>query len=173
MTRRLLLLVLLAAGAALAAPPKPPLRVGAHKCRVSSEYKLRGCTVERRGDATWLVVTGKHLVELEARLEADATNPNLVHAVDGRLLGERPFLCHRCQPQCSEPADAERGGAPKVECACQEVPAAARADCMKQRVAFVLQRQKGRWAGDLPVDLYDGGEPPRRSAQSYRIEVTP
>ncbi len=160
-TRTLMWALALASLPAWAEGPPVP-RPGKHyKCRITAEYRLRPCAVERRGADTWLVVRGKHLVEFEGRLLADEENPNVIHLVDGRLLGERPFPCSRCLPECAEPG----------ACQCQEVPPTQQSACKAQPLRASLQRRKGVWSGDLGVDIFYGGEPPSKARESYRMEL--
>lgn len=154
--------LVLTAGAAWAAPPRAPApKVGAHRCRVSPEYKLRPCTVEKRGDALWLVLKGAHLVEFEAPLTPDPASPKVLVSRAGRLLGERPFPCVRCAPECAEPG----------ACTCREVPPTQQSRCAEQALEVRLEKRGGFWAGNVSLDIYYGGEPPTLARETYTLEV--
>ncbi len=129
---------------ALLDQPARPSRIkpGRYKCKVSREYKLRGCRV--MADAaghTLLEIDDGNLVPASGVLFDDGP----VVRFEGWLTGKRPFGCFACQDRCFlDPSG----------CACVPLPAAASRACLAQPVRVELSGAGSRWHGTLEYDHY-------------------
>jgi hypothetical protein len=129
---------------ALDAAARPArLAPGAYSCRVSREYRLRGCTVER--DAA-----GHTLLEFAAGnllgMRGVVTDAGSALEFEGWLTEEQPFGCSHCADRCvEEPAS----------CACDELPEAAVMECVAQPLRVTLHPNgPGRFRGRLTYRIY-------------------
>jgi hypothetical protein len=130
--------------AALDAPPRAArLAAGSYLCKVSREYRLRDCSVERTPDGrTFLEFSSGNLLGMRGVLN-DAPGG---FAFEGWLTDEQPFGCSHCQDRCI----AEPG-----TCACDPLPADAVVECLKQPLHMTLRATGGgRYRGTLRYRVY-------------------
>lgn len=141
------------------APRAARLAPGAYLCKVSREYRLRDCTVER--DAQ-----GRTLLEFSAGnlLGMRGVVSDAPHGLDfeGWLVDEEPFGCSSCQERCI----AHPG-----TCACDPLPPDAVIECLKQPLRMTLRPAGGgKYRGTLRYNVYYNeyvGEGTSRHPEGY------
>lgn len=146
---------------ALDQPPSPVrLLPGAYSCRVSREYKLRECTVERDAEGrTFLEFAAGNLLGMRGVV----TETGGVLEFEGFLTEEQPFGCSSCQERCiADPSS----------CGCDPLPAAAIVECLAQPLRFILRpaAKGGSFRGVLPYRVYYNdyvGEGAARRAEGF------
>lgn len=159
---------------ALDRPPSPArLLPGAYSCRVSREYKLRECTVERDAEGrTFLEFAAGNLLGMRGVV----TDTAGALEFEGFLTEEQPFGCSSCQERCiADPSS----------CGCDPLPAEAVVQCLAQPLRFVLRpsAKGGSFHGVLPYRVYYNdyvGEGSARRAEgftfreeSFQIDLIP
>lgn len=156
---------------ALLDEPARPSRIkpGRYKCKVSREYKLRGCRVSMdEAGRTLLEIEDGNLVEAKGVLFNDGSAVRF----EGWLSGKRPFGCFACQDRCFlDPG----------QCACSPLPPEASRACLAQPVRIELSGAGSRWHGPLVyehyVNRYEGSGPDRHvtgfttERQSYELTL--
>ncbi len=130
--------------AALETSPRPAsLPAGPYACRVSQEYRLRDCTVEKDTEGrTWLAFAGGNLLGMRG-VVWDAPGGL---AFEGFLTDEEPFGCTSCQDRCIVNPGS---------CACDPLPPEGVVECLKQPLKMTLKRNgTGRYRGTLVYKVY-------------------
>jgi hypothetical protein len=142
------------------APSPVRLLPGAYACRVSREYKLRECTVERDAEGrTFLEFAAGNLLGMRGVV----TGTVGALEFDGFLTEEQPFGCSSCQERCiADPSS----------CGCDPLPAEAIVECLAQPLRFVLRpsAKGGSFHGVLAYRVYYNdyvGEGAARRAQGF------
>ena len=113
------------------------IKAGDYKCKVSDEYKLRGCKVVDEGDQQFLVVdTGKHLLLLKGPIyPADHIGKVKRVHIEASLLEDKPYICTTRS-------------------------AAANEECKSQKVMITLDKKGSSWVGGFVIkhywDKYEG-----------------
>jgi hypothetical protein len=142
-----------------AEPRASRLAPGPYACRVSREYRLRDCRVERTSDGrTLLEVSEGNLLGMRGVLWDEGNTVRF----DGWLTDEQPFGCASCQERCY---------AYPGSCACDPLPPEAIRECLKQplRISF-RPAGAGRYQGSLEYSVYYNeylGEGSARHAEGY------
>jgi hypothetical protein len=146
---------------ALDRPPSPVrLLPGAYSCRVSREYKLRECTVERDADGrTFLEFAAGNLLGMRGVV----TESGGALEFEGYLTEEQPFGCSSCQERCIVDPSS---------CGCDPLPAEAVVECLAQPLRFSLRASPkgGSFHGVLPYRVYYNdyvGEGAARRAEGF------
>jgi hypothetical protein len=146
--------------AVLDEPPRAAkLAPGAYACRVSKEYRLRACTVERDEEGrTFLEFAEGNLLGMRGVVYDRAGAVEF----EGWLAEEQPFGCTSCQDRCI----AEPGS-----CVCTPLPPEAVVECLKQPLRITLRtRGGGRYRGVLEYYVYYNeylGEGAARHPEGY------
>lgn len=152
---------------ALSQAPRPTrIEPGIYQCRISKEYRLRDCKVERDAAGHVMLTMPAAMIAVRGVLwdEGDVTK------FAGWTTAERPFGCFACQERCA---------AAPHECACIEHPIEASRECLAQPVRFELRGGPKRWRGVLEYRTYFNdykGEGAERRVVGYgsdleRLEV--
>ena len=149
--------------AALDQPPRASrLPPGAYLCKVSREYRLRDCSVERDAEGrTILEFSSGNLLAMRG-VVSDA--PNGID-FEGWLVDEQPFGCSSCQERCI----AHPG-----TCACDPLPPDAVVECLKQPLHVSLRALgAGQYRGVLRYRVYYNqyvGEGANRRPEGYEAK---
>jgi len=146
------------------------LAPGAYSCKVSREYRLRDCRVERDADGrTFLEFADGNLLALRGVVYDRAGALEF----EGWLTDAEPFGCTSCAERCIlDPAT----------CSCTPLPVEAIAACVAQPVRFTLRAASaaGTYRGVLVHQVYyneyvgDGADRHAEGfvAQPERLEIT-
>ncbi|HEY6556109.1 MAG TPA: hypothetical protein VI072_02510 [Polyangiaceae bacterium] len=149
--------------AALAGPPRTSrLAPGAYLCKVSREYRLRDCTVERDAEGRTLLdfspgnLLGMRGVVSDAKQGLE---------FEGWLTDNEPFGCTSCQERCIAQPDT---------CACDPLPPEAVVECLKQPLRMTLRPSgAGRYRATLRYKVYFNeyvGDGPNRRPEGYEAK---
>jgi hypothetical protein len=124
-------------------PRQTKLAPGAYACRVSREYRLRACTVERDADGrTFLEFAEGNLLGMRGVVYDRAGAVEF----EGWLAEEQPFGCTSCQDRCI----AHPG-----TCGCDPLPPDAVVECLKQPLRITLRPTGGgKYHGTLGYRVY-------------------
>jgi hypothetical protein len=154
---------------ALDEPARPArLAPGAYACRVSREYRLRRCTVERdEAGRTLLEFAEGNLIGMRGVV----TDAGTTLEFEGWLTEQQPFGCSHCADRCIEDPSS---------CSCDELPEAAVRECVAQPVRVTLRPHgAGRYRGTMTYRVYYNeyvGEGPARRPEGFvareeRLEI--
>jgi hypothetical protein len=132
---------------------------GAYSCRVSREYRLRDCRVERDAAGhTLLEFATGNLIGMRGIV----TDSGGALEFEGWLTEEQPFGCSHCADRCIE----EPGS-----CGCDELPEAAVIECVAQPLRVTLRPNgAGRYRGSMKYRIYYNeyvGEGPARRPEGF------
>lgn len=145
---------------ALDAAPRPSrLAPGAYACRVSREYRLRDCTVERdEAGRTLLEFAEGNLIGMRGVV----TDAGSALEFDGWLTEQQPFGCSHCADRCIEEPSS---------CGCDELPEAAVRECVAQPLRVTLRPNgAGRYRGSMTYRVYFNdyvGDGPARRPEGF------
>ncbi|MBA2662876.1 MAG: hypothetical protein H0U74_11305 [Bradymonadaceae bacterium] len=127
------------------------LEDGDYQCRISNEYRFRGCTVVSEGDEQSLTVDIEgHLLLLVGRIHAPYNNDDKKLFVEARLKEAKPYVCSTSDP-------------------------AAQKECAAQPLMIVLKPRGEIWSGSFPIKHYwnkYAGEGAERQVVGTTITVT-
>lgn len=125
------------------APRPARLAPGAYACRVSREYRLRECTVERDAEGrTFLEFAEGNLLGMRGVVYDRSGTLEF----EGWLAEEQPFGCTSCQDRCI----AHPG-----TCGCDPLPPDAVVECLKQPLRMTLRPTGGgKYHGTLDYRVY-------------------
>jgi hypothetical protein len=146
--------------AVLDEPARPAgIQPGEYACRVSQEYRLRGCRVERDADGrTFLVIDEGNLLAMRGVLYDERGGL----AFEGWLTDEEPFGCTSCQDRCILDPQS---------CACDPLPEAGVVECLQQPLRMTFRATgAGKYSATLPYRVYYNeyvGEGAARHAEGY------
>jgi hypothetical protein len=142
-------------------PPRPSrIKPGRYQCRVSREYKLRGCAVSVAPSGhTMLEVEQGNLLGMKGVLWDQGRTVRF----EGWLTEDEPFGCASCQEDCFVHPGS---------CACNPLPPEAIRECMKQplRIGF---GGDNRFSGELDYAVYYNqyvGEGAARRPEGYEAK---
>ena len=135
------------------------LAPGPYACRVSSEYRLRDCTVERDADGrTLLEFAQGNLIGMRGVV----TDAGTLLEFEGWLTEEQPFGCSHCADRCIEDP---------ASCVCDSLPDAAVVECVAQPLRVTLRPNgAGKYRGTMAYRIYYNeyvGEGPERHPQGF------
>ena len=141
---------------------------GTYHCRISKEYRVRDCEVEKNLKGELTLTTENTLLHLKGTLHT--TKDRVFY--DAKLQGDRAFGCQKCQPSCSQPG---------ANCACRELLKAGQDACMQQPVTTIFKKKGIGWTGEIAYRIYENVYEPLRDGQkpqdraiigyTYRVEV--
>jgi len=135
------------------------LTPGPYSCRVSREYRLRDCTVERDAEGrTLLEFAEGNLIGMRGVV----TDAGGALEFEGWLTEEQPFGCSHCADRCVEDPSS---------CSCDELPEAAVVECVAQPLRVTLRPSAaGRYRGSMSYRVFYNeyvGEGPARRPQGF------